>query len=110
MRKLENKTRKDVHHYYTQIQHMKLSGSILYDANYVYFDKWEKMNQSMVNLLNTELGKMDLKYFKHEELGEGMIRFHTDEKGEYILNEPLTREQWKEEYDTLLDVPSIMYV
>ena len=108
MRKLE-KTRRTIHNYFTQIEYMRTSGSILYDANYLYFQEWLKRNNPMINQLSTALAQMDEKYFQHEKR-EDTIIFATDENKQYILNEGMTREDWQVEYDALLDVPAVIYV
>lgn len=109
MRK-QTKTLRAVHEHYTQIEHMKHTNSILYDANYVYFNNWQKMNSTAINRLNGFLEPLDKKYFVHEDLGGGMFQFPRDKDGNYHLKEGMSLDDYRKEYNDFVNLPSVIYV
>lgn len=104
MRK-ETRTKLFIHNHYNQIEYMKYTNSILYDANYKYFEEWNKRNNPQITQINAMLLDLDKKFYEHDE-----DNFSRDTEGKFIFKDGMTKEAYDKEFNELLDHPAVVYL
>lgn len=85
---------KHLNRQYMEIQQLRNSESIMYQANYTYYERWVRNNSKELDTLFAKRKEIDKGFFQHTEI-DGKVEFiYADEKKEGL---PLFREGKTEE-------------